>query len=271
MRTLLILLLSCGALYADDPLAFEVASVKPSVKPQPGSRGWTSMKMDGGPGTPDPTRIDYQNVNMSSLITRAFDLNYWELSAPDWIVVEQFDITAKVPVGATKEQFRTMLQNLLAERFKLQVHRETREVAMYSLTAGKNGSKLKPHVETPPVAGEEKLEPGPLKRDAEGYPILTHGTTMAWTNGKARLQGFDKDMAWLTGQLSGQLGGPLRDDTGLQGRYDFELYWAARQGDDGSPDLPAAVAQQLGLKLEKKKGPLQILVVDRLERIPSGN
>ena len=270
MRTLLVLLLSCCALAADDPLAFEVASVKPSVKPQPGSRG---LRMAGGPGTPDPTRIDYQNVTMSSLITKAYDLNFWELSAPDWIVVEYYDVTAKVPAGATKEQFRTMLQNLLTERFKLQVHRETREVDVYSLTAGKNGSKLKPHVETPPAPEENKPEPGPgpLKRDAEGYPILTHGTTMAWTNGKARLQGFDRDMAWLVGQLSGQLGGPLRDDTGLKGRYDFQLYWAARQGDDGSPDLPAAVAQQLGLKLEKRKGPLDMLVVDRLERIPSGN
>jgi uncharacterized protein (TIGR03435 family) len=270
MRTLVFLLacvLACLAPAADEPV-FEVASVKASVKPQPGSRGWTTMRMDGGPGTGDPTRIDFQNVNMSSLITRAYDLDYWKLSAPDWIVTENYDVTAKVPAGATKEQFQKMLQNLLAERFKLQVHRETRQVDMYSLTV--RNSKLKPHVETP-AAGAEKSEPGPLKRDAEGYPILTHNTTMAWTNGKARLQGFDKDITWLAGQLSGQLGGPLSDDTGLRGHYDIELYWAARQGDDGSPDLPSALQQQLGLKLEKKKGPVEMLIVDRLERTPVGN
>jgi uncharacterized protein (TIGR03435 family) len=274
MRTLLVpvvAVLACGALRADDPAAFEVASVKPSVKPPNGSQGWTMVKMSGGPGTPDPTRIDYQNVSMNNLITRAYGISHWQLSGPDWMGGENFDITAKVPAGATREQFAAMLQNLLAERFKLQVHRESKEMAMYSLTVGKSGLKLKPHVEKQPAAADEKAEPGPVKKDAEGYPILSGGMTIASSGGKARLRDSDKDIAWLIGQLSGQLGAPVSDDTGLKGHFDIELYWASGQGDDGSPDLAEAVARQLGLKLEKKKGPIETMVVDHVERVPLGN
>lgn len=257
----------CFPGYADDPPAFEAASIKPSA-PRDG-RGRT-VRMDGGPGTKDPTRIDFLNVSLASLITRAYGLSYWQLSGPDWIETESFDVTAKVPPGATKEQFHTMLQNLLAERFGLKVHPERKEVELYSLTAAKNGPKLKPHVKTPEA--EAGAEPsGPMKTDPGGYPILAPGTTMAWMRGKARLHGRDQDIAWLVGQLSGQLGGPVTDNTGLTGRYDFALFWAARQGDDGSPDLPEAVQQQLGLKLERKKGPIDMLVVDRVDKAPREN
>jgi uncharacterized protein (TIGR03435 family) len=257
----------CSAGYADDPPAFEAASIKPSA-PRNG-RGRT-VRMDGGPGTKDPTRIDFLNSSLASLVTRAYGLNYWQLTGPDWMQTESFDVTAKVPSGATKQQFQTMLQNLLAERFGLEVHRESKQVELYSLTAGKNGPKLKPHVKTSgPEPGD--TEPGPLKTGPDGYPVLTHGMTMAWMRDKARLQGSDQDMAWLVRQLAGQLGGPVSDDTGLTGRYDFALYWAAQQGDDGSPDLPEAVQQQLGLKLERKKGPIEMLVVDRVDKTPREN
>jgi len=254
----------CGQAYADDPPAFEAASIKP------GDLRARTVRMDGGPGTKDPTRIDFLNVSFANIITRAYGLNYWQLTGPDWIESERFDVTAKVPPGATKEQFQTMLQNLLAERFGLKVHRETKQVELYSLIAGKNGPKLKPHVRIPEAEADDP-QPGSLKTDAGGYPVLTHGMTMAWTRGKARLQGADQDIAWLVGQLAGQLGGPVTDDTGLTGRYDFALYWAARQGDDGSPELPEAVQQQLGLKLERKKGPIDMLVVDRADKTPREN
>lgn len=276
MRTVVLVpviaVLACCSVRADDGPAFDVASVKPSVKPPNGSNGWTRVRMDGGPDTPDPTRIDYQNVSMSNLITRAYGIEHWQLNGPDWMGGETFDITAKVPAGATKEQFLLMLQNLLAERFQLRVHREAKEMATYSLTAGKNGAKLKPHVETPPASADSAAAgPGPLKRDPQGYPILSQGMTMASSNGKTRLRDSDRDIAWLIGHISGQLGATVSDDTGLRGHYDIELYWSSQRGDDGGPDLPEAMAQQLGLKLEKKKGPVEMLVVDRLEKVPSGN
>lgn len=261
---------------ADDPAAFEVASVKLSVRPE-GRNAISPVRMDGGPGTQDPTRIDYQNVSLSNLVTQAYGLNHWQLSGgPDWMYMPLYDITARVPAGATKEQFQLMLQNLLAERFKLQAHRETKELPIYYLTAGKNGSKLKPHVEVPPPPDNADKPSGRLKIGADGYPILSNGTTMAVTNDRARMQMVDKDLAWLAGQLSLQLGGPVSDETGLTGKYDIALYWSARhpnaQSDaDAEPDLIEAVQQQLGLKLEKKKGPSEMLVIDHVEKEPTGN
>jgi uncharacterized protein (TIGR03435 family) len=264
---------------ADDP-TFEVASVKLAVPPE-GRNAITTVRMDGGPGTQDPTRIDYQNVSISNLITQAYGLNHWQLSGgPDWMNMPLYDITARVPAGATKEQFQLMLQNLLAQRFSLQVHRETKELPTYSLTVGKNGSKLKPHVEVPsPPDTDGKPAPeesGRPKLGADGYPILSGGTTMAMMNGRARVQMIDKDVAWLVGQLSAQLGGPVSDETGLTGKYDIALYWSSRRPNaqtdaDNEPDLIAAVQQQLGLRLEKKKGPSEMLAIDHVDKEPTGN
>jgi uncharacterized protein (TIGR03435 family) len=262
---------------ADDPPAFEVASVKLSVLPE-STKGFFRVKMDGGPGTSDPTRIDYQNVSMINLITRAYDLNHWQVSGPDWMGLAMYDITARVPAGATREQFRQMLRKLLAKRFNLQVHRDTKELPIYTLTVGKSGSRLKPHTPAPPPDYHDKAEPdapGPIKTDVDGYPILSRGMSMASTNDRARMQIFDKDLECLVDQLSGQLGAPVTDETGLTGTYDIALYWSSRSPNatdaDNQPDLIAAVQQQLGLKLERKKGPSEMLVIDHVEKEPTGN
>jgi uncharacterized protein (TIGR03435 family) len=173
-----------------------------------------------------------------------------------------------------------MLQRLLAERFKLRVHRETRELPLYSLTVGRNGPKLRPHVEAPPAAEADKPLPdvqGRIKSDADGYPILPKGKPiMVMSNERARYQWVDTDLAPLVELLADKLGGPVRDDTGLQGKYDIALFWSMRplsaQPDaDTGPNLFVAVQEQLGLKLEKKKGPVEVVVVDHAEKVPTGN
>jgi len=241
--------------------------------------GYLFVRMGGGPGTGDPTRIDYRNCSLTSIVGRAYKFSHWQITAQDWMGMASFDIAAKVPPGATEEQFRLMLQNLLAERFKLQVHRETKEMALYSLSVARNGPKLKPHVEAAPPAGAGESRPEEnrrLKADSNGYPILSGGTSMAVMNDKARLQFDNTDMAALADQFSGTLGTPVIDDTRLEGKYDIALFWttplpSARVDADASPDLFAAVQEQLGLKLERKKGPVEILVIDRAQRVPTGN
>src|ERR1035438_9790555 len=108
-------------------LEFEVASVKPA--PQAGS---ARMSFRGGPGTGDPTRLAIDNYSFFSLIMRAYDLSPFQISGVERNG-EPFNITAKIPEGATKEQFRVMLQNLLADRFQLKVHRETKELPIYEI------------------------------------------------------------------------------------------------------------------------------------------
>jgi uncharacterized protein (TIGR03435 family) len=250
--------------------AFEVASVKPS--PPPGPSAGFATRADGGPGTPDPTRIDYRNLPLSSLIGQAYGLDHWQLSAPEWMAVEKYDIAAKVPPGATEEQFRLMLQRLLAERFKLRVHRGKQEMPMYSLTAARSGPRLKSHAGAPPVVDTD----GPKRpsRDSNGYPILPLPNGMMTMGGKSRLQTDDAPLAQLARYLSSYLGAPVRDDTGLEGKYDIGLFWVSRDSGwetDSGPDLFAALQEQLGLKLEKKKGPVEILAIDHAEKVPTGN
>jgi len=269
-----------GACLADDPPAFEVASVKASAPPPTGGRGFhAGPRMNGGPGSGDPTRIDYTNVSMTNLVSVAYGVEYWQVTGPDSMSMNSYDITARVPPATTREEFLAMLRNLLAERFRLQAHHEPREVSLYSLVIAKGGARLRPHVEKPATkeGGEPAADaPQPLRRDPDGYPILTRGMTMAVSGGKARLGIENKDIGWLVGQLSAQLGGPVKDDTGLTGHYDFALFWSARPHSpqteaEGGPDLIEAVQGQLGLKLERKKGPIDYVVVDHVERVPSGN
>lgn len=108
-RTILIAalpVLACCSSWAQpagDSPTFEVASVKPSPPPEGGPVGFFRVSAGGGPGTKDPTRIDYRNMSMGNLVVRAYGIKHFQLSGPDWITSEMYDIVAKVPLGATKE------------------------------------------------------------------------------------------------------------------------------------------------------------------------
>src|SRR5947209_7412353 len=118
------------------PPAFEVASIKAAAPPV---NGRMMIRMAGDPG-----RVDYANVSLRDVIRIAYGVKEYQVSGPDWISATRFDILAKLPEGAPREEVPQMLQTLLAERFKLTVHRETKEHSMYALVVGKNGPKLKP-------------------------------------------------------------------------------------------------------------------------------
>ena len=122
----LIIFTSCAAFgqTAEEPTTFEVASVKPA---EPSAMGMIRVQMRGGPGTPDPGQLTYTNVSLKNVLTNAYGVKGYQINGPKWLDSERFDITAKIPKGATKEQFKLMLQNLLAERFKLTLHHETKE------------------------------------------------------------------------------------------------------------------------------------------------
>ena len=249
-------LLGCGAWAqaAAEAPAFEVASVKPSPPAQGGRFAFSTMR--GGPGSTDPTRFEGRSVSLNFLMSRAHNLSGWQVLGPDWMDREKFDIDAKVPPGATLEQFQAMLRKLLAERFKMEIHREAKEMALYTLTVAKGGPKLTPHVQAP---------------QPEGNPA--GGSSAA---PKGCLQKDDTDLAWLVASLPGQLGAPVRDDTGLKGSYDITLCWLVRApsappDDDPRPTLFEALERQLGLKLERKREPLEVVVIDHAEKVPTGN
>lgn len=262
------LILLCAAVQAQQ---FEVASIK-EVPVDP--RGY-SVWSKGGPGTQDPSLFSCHNYSAGSLVMMAFDLKTYELSGLDWGSPPRYDVSAKVPEGTTREQFRQMMQNLLIERFKLTFHREKKEVPSYNLVVAKGGPKFKESVPEPPPSDDvPKPSSGPLKKDATGYPILPAGrdSTMAIMNGYASQRFGNEPITQLVANLGFQLHKPITNSTGLTGKYDFELHWAADPKlEDTEPNLFRALTEQLGLKLESSKTMVEILVVDHIEKSPTEN
>jgi len=290
-----------------EKLSFDAAAIKPFTPPT-GSRGMIMGRGGrGGPGSSDPGRIHYPANTLKSLLTIAYDVKDFQISGPGFLDTERFDIQATMPPETTKEQFRIMLQNLLAERFKLTLHRETKELPMYSLVVGKNGPKMKESAEI--SAEEEAKDPtppplpnGPLKIGPDGFPNLPlpsggrGGLFIMMSPAGARLMAQRQTMQQLTERLSTTLSKPVTDATELKAKYDFTLTFSMEGlnngmmllgpgpgGGDGGrgpremPDVEppqnifAAIQSQLGLKLEAKKGNVDLLVIDHAEKTPTEN
>lgn len=194
-----------------------------------------------------------------------------------------FDIDARVPPGATKQDLRLMLQKMLAERFGLKLHHEKKEVLGYNLEVAKNGPRLTP---SPPAAAPADTDHtlpdafrGPPTLDKDGFPVIPPGSgvTARGALGGRRTQRFTrKSMPQLAEMLAGNLGRPVHDATGLAGEYDFLLRWVADSGASHSDDAPGpnlfvAIQQQLGLKLAAAKTPIDVLVIDHVEKTPTEN
>jgi len=140
LKILLISALCAGAFaQSDRELKFEVATVKRVSSPTRGR-----MVREGGPGTPDPTLLRYEDLPLLTILAIAYDSSPDAMpSGPSWLASEAYSITARIPAGTTKDQFNAMLRNLLVERLGLVAHHETRQIPGYDLTLAKNGPKLK--------------------------------------------------------------------------------------------------------------------------------
>jgi uncharacterized protein (TIGR03435 family) len=247
------------------PPQFEAASIKPSGPFVPGNM---RIRMTGGPGTGDPGRVIFEKYVLSDLIEIAYDIKHYQLSGPDWLINSgvdspRFDITAKLPEGTTKEQYRLMLRNLLAERFKLTIHNGTKEMPIYNLVVAKNGPKF--------------ASPDNAVNDGFPKPPPDTGGVTFNTTGGARLQGVNLSMQKLANLLSVArlIDRPVHDATGLTGDYNFILRWQ-RDGMEAAgaaalPTIFSAVQEQLGLKLESGKDAVDVLVVDHIEKSPTEN
>lgn len=273
---------------------FEVASVKQAPPIQPGARAFFGPPR-GGPGTSDPGQIVWSYATLKSVLMTAYDVKTYQIAGPDWLASERFDFAVKIQSGSTKEQVAVMWQNLIAERFGLALHHEAKEFSVSELVVGKGGSKLK---ESTAVADAEL--PGPPKMDDNGrlrsaglvtrIMIGPKGAGVAHTYAKAQ------SLSMLTVMVGNQLGRPVLDKTGLTGKYDFELEFApdlkgmalpgppppsgdggagligpADNATEGAPDITTALQQQLGLKLVAGKAKLDVLVIDKVEKIPTAN
>jgi uncharacterized protein (TIGR03435 family) len=258
---------------------FDVVSIRPFT-PGSGLRGGP-LARKGVPGTSDPERISYTGISQETLLTLSYDVYDFQVIGPAWLRTERYDIMANVPAGATKDQFKIMVRNLLKERFNLTLHHEMRETAVYELVVAKNGPKLKPAVEVdnPPVLSA-------MTTDKDGHPDFPAGSSAMggkFDNGVLQMAARMFSMVQLAHGLKDWVDRPILDKTGLTGNYDFKLDFsfvglggllgrvAPAEEPTGAPSLFSALQDQLGLKLEPKKDPIDFLVVDHANQTPTEN
>jgi uncharacterized protein (TIGR03435 family) len=232
--------------------SFEVASIKPAA-PQngPGIR----VMMRGGPGSADPGQITYSNVSLRDVVQNAYGVKRFQIVAPDWLETTRFDIVAKVPPGATKEDLKPMLQNLLAERFRTTVHHESKEMQAYALVISKHGLKLKESTVAEAPKGGDEPPPPPLpppppgppgapRMGKDGFPQMAAGRPSMWmmVGPKGmRMTATVQPISALIDMLGNHLQHPVVDETGLKGKYDFTIDFAPDEhmmGPMGGPMPP---------------------------------
>jgi len=241
MKKLALSIAIATLMLAETPTKFEVASIKPTAT-KDGS--FSDAFPPGG-------RFTARNMTVHNLLRAAYGLEDYQISGgPAWISSAGFDIQAAADAGAgelTRQQVLQMIQALLADRFQLALHRETRQLPIYALTVGKTGPRLQP------------------ADSGVGKTVTRMGQLIVQK----------MNMTTLANILAFDVKRPVKDETGLKGEFAFTLEWtpglaASDAGTASRPPLFTALQEQLGLKLESAKGPIEVVVIDSAEK-PSGN
>jgi uncharacterized protein (TIGR03435 family) len=267
---LMAITLLCQTPAAQKP-SFEVASIKPS---DPGQRGSRAQVQPGG-------RVAINNVPVRNMMTIAYGVRDFQITGgPGWLETDGWDIEARAGEGFTPpaappdpntpDPMAIRLQSLLEDRFHLKIHHETKDLPIYELSISKGGPKIKPSDDqTFPIPGQPSPPPQPGAVPRGGLRRSPGSMTASAV-----------PISVIVMSLSQQLGRPVVDKTGLQGLYDFKLQWtpdpptaAVRDAgtpptiaDQDGPSIFTALQEQLGLKLDSSKGPVDIIVIDSVQK-----
>jgi uncharacterized protein (TIGR03435 family) len=277
-------ILCCGAavLAQEAPaLQFEVASVRPSPPPQPGQVS-AGVHIDGA-------QVHLAYLSIKDLIRAAYQVKDYQIQAPDFTTSERFDISAKVSVASTREQVNEMIRSLLAERFGLKLHRESKEFPVYALVVAKGGLKM-----TEMLAETDVNSVNVTSTASRTTATVDLGHGAMFTVGEHTFEAHKLTMVNLADMLARFEDLPVIDFTGAKGVFDFTLEIkpeeflamkvrsavvagvslppeALKLLDNASDDsLQAALGKQ-GLKLERRRAPLDVLVIDHVEKTPTEN
>ena len=226
---------------------FEVASVKVN-KSGPGSSNW-----EDGHG-----KVSFTNVTMATLVKFAFGIKDYELSGPSWFDADRYDINAKGPDGTLDKDLPVMMQALLKERFGMVFHREVKEVSVFSLVVDKGGFKGKAATDDSAVGlgGGIGIGSGSGGTPSPVSTMSSTGTMPRFAESLARNRDVNR---------------PVIDKTGLTGRYEMSLRYlpfSNQATGDPAPSIFQALQEQLGLRLEPDKGQIEVVVIERMEKVP---
>jgi len=223
------------------PTTFEAASIRRNLS---GSNG-THIDFSHD-------RLTITNGSLRTLIRIAYDIqNYQFAGGPAWLDSDMYDVSATTGTAGdtSDDQFRALTRTLLADRFQLKIHWETRQANIFALIAAKSGPTL-------------KVDPDPTREPGVNTNITSH---------EGKIVGTNAPVSYLASVLANKLGHPVLDKTGLPGKYDWTLTWDPDPtADSTNPGLSTALEEQLGLKLDPQKGPAQFLVIDSASH-PSEN
>jgi uncharacterized protein (TIGR03435 family) len=269
---------------------FEVATITPSAALSFGGANSPPAIQESSDG------VLYNGQSLRSLIATAYQVRKFQIEGPAWLDTERFDISGKLPAGARREQAPRMLRSLLEERFDLKVHRAIRHLPVYELTVAKGGPKIGTNMT--PSEFDVKQSKAPISlvtKNKDGrmmFPVGTRGVYYEARTTWVRMFANVQTLPDLANLLGDRLSSLVVDKTGIPGTYDFVLESAAEKGKiqpAGMRPLPAlimteapvplrdagplieAVEDQLGLKLMKKKGTVDIFIVDRADKRPKEN
>jgi uncharacterized protein (TIGR03435 family) len=255
-------------------LEFEVASIKPAA---PDARGRSIRPSPGG-------RVNIGNMPVKEMITLAWRIQPYQIvGGPPWLESAGFDISAKAAETLKEGDIQLMVQSLLEDRFQLAHHSETRELPTYALVMARKDGKLGPRLTETKEGSCQQLDPSrPAAPPEPGKPLPRNCGQMQ--AGLRMIKAVGIQMQLLVPMLSRLLGRTVVDKTGLKGMYDIDVEWTFDQSivlqgppnapkpvSDGSgPSIFTALQEQLGLKLESRKGRVEVFVIDRAEK-PSEN
>jgi uncharacterized protein (TIGR03435 family) len=235
-------------------LQFEVASVKAAAPPaqaksdyQEGYNAGVRAALAAQGIRVRGDRVAVTDNSLRDLIRLSYEVSEHQIEAPAWMAVEKYEIAAKMPAGADRSQVPGMLRRLLEQRFRLQTHREKREMTVYALEVSRDGPKL------------------------TAAPDGRRGSTSARAG---RVIATSASLATFAELLTKAEGRPVVDLTGIPGLFDIDLRYTPELGgaaSEGGPSLVAALREQVGLRLERRKLPVEMLVVDRADRVPTEN
>jgi len=291
MRLGLLGALASVLLFGQPPVArpeFEVASIQPSP-PDEFNRVGAGLHLDG-------SQVSFKFFSLDEYIMAAYRVKRYQISSPDWMASARFDITAKLPAGGSAKDVAVMLQALLEDRFQIKMHHESKEFPVYGLVVAKGGLKMQESPTDSPAApqnnGRQGLNSAAVPRP--GGVAVDYGNGAYYTFADNKLEGRKMKASSIVNVLSAFMDRPVVDMTNLKRNYDFVLELspedframsiraaiaagfalppqAIQMAEAASGDSLSNALDKLGLKLESRKAPLEVLVIDHAEKTPSDN
>ncbi len=286
MKVMLLALLAWAAL-GQVKTQFEVASIRPSDSSRP-DRVNLGLRIDGA-------QVHVTYFSLRDYIGLAYNVRDYQVSGPDWLASQRFDISAKLPAEAARTQVPEMIAALLAERFHLKLHRETKEFPVYAIVPGRGELKLKESaVDASTTADTPRGNVNVAANGGQSGVTVNLGNGSSMTFANNRFEATKLTMPSFADSIRRFLDRPVVDETGLTKAYDFTLtftpedfnammirsaVWAGvvlppevlKYMDTASGDSLFSAIEALGLKLDRRKAPLEVVVVDQMNKLPSEN